>query len=148
MILQLALGTVMMTLTLLAIGVGFWAIELWLARSRDWLVRPPHRPRLLAALGVLGAWVIAEMTVAVWAWALLFLALGLFDHVEPAVYFALVVFTTLGFGDIILGHDEWRLLSGLAAANGLLSFGVMTALLVEGVRGIRVDQMAADEARR
>ena len=50
-----------------------------------------------------------------------------------AVYFALVSFTTAGFGDITLGPD-WRLLSGLTTANGFLMFGWSTAYMVELMR--------------
>ena len=60
-------------------------------------------------------------------------SLGAFDALEPAVYFALVSFTTAGFGDITLGPD-WRLLSGLTAANGFLMFGWSTAYMVELMR--------------
>lgn len=147
MMLQLAIGSGLILATVAAIGLGFWLVELWIARSRFWLRRRPHPPRLLAALAVFSLWVVGEMTLSIWLWALVFLGLGLFDAPEPAVYFALVAFTTLGFGDILL-PEEWRLLGGLASANGLLNFGVLTALLVEGVRGIRIDQMAADQERR
>ena len=40
----------------------------------------------------------------------------MFHALEPALYFSLVSFSTLGFGDIIL-DEKWRLLSGLTAAN-------------------------------
>lgn len=36
--------------------------------------------------------------------------------------------------------EEWRLMGGLAAANGLLNIGVMTALLVEALRDVRLMQ--------
>ena len=147
MALQLLIGTILILATVAAVGAGFWLVELWIARARGWLVRRPHRPRLFAVLAVLATWVVGEMTIAVWLWALVFYGLDLFDGLEPAVYFALVSFTTLGFGDILL-PPEWRLLGGLAAANGLLNFGVSTALLVEIVRGIRIDQIAADQARK
>jgi hypothetical protein len=65
-----------------------------------------------------------------------FRALGLFPTMEEAVYFSLVAFTTLGFGDVLLPR-EWRLLAGLSAANGLLYFGLMTAMLVEAMRSLR-----------
>jgi hypothetical protein len=42
----------------------------------------------------------------------------------------MVSFTTLGFGDVTLPHD-WRLLSGIIAANGLILFGLNTAFLIE-----------------
>ncbi|MEM9736953.1 MAG: ion channel, partial [Pseudomonadota bacterium] len=52
-----------------------------------------------------------------------------------ALYFSVVAFTTLGFGDVLL-PQEWRLLAGLSAANGLLIFGVSTAFLVEVFRRV------------
>ncbi|MEM9031767.1 MAG: ion channel, partial [Pseudomonadota bacterium] len=76
---------------------------------------------------------------AVMIWAIAFWVLGLFATFEAAVYFSLVAFTTLGFGDVLL-DQEWRLLSGLSAANGLLLFGLMTAILVETVRSTRLGQ--------
>jgi hypothetical protein len=72
-------------------------------------------------------------TVNVWIWALVYIAVGAFSEMEPALYFSIVSFTTVGFGDVILNPD-WRLLSGLTAANGFLTFGWSTAYMVELVR--------------
>ena len=79
------------------------------------------------------------IAAAVWLWTVAFHRLGVFANVEEATYFALVSFTTLGFGDILLPL-EWRLLGGVAAANGLLLFGLLTAILVETIRGVRLNQ--------
>jgi hypothetical protein len=77
--------------------------------------------------------VMSVQTVNVWVWSLAFYFTGVFQSLEPSLYFTLVSFSTLGFGDIVL-DEKWRLLSGLTAANGLLSFGWSTAYLVELVR--------------
>lgn len=82
--------------------------------------------------------------MAVWAWALMMLALGIFQTLELSVYFALVAFTTLGFGDILL-PIEWRLLGGMAALNGLLNIGLVTAAMIETLRQLRLQQMAIME---
>ena len=79
------------------------------------------------------------MTVSVWLWAISLYWLDIFTTLEASVYFALVAFTTLGFGDILL-PQEWRLLGGMAAANGLLTFGLLTAILVEILRDTRARQ--------
>ena len=71
--------------------------------------------------------------INVWIWALLFRLIGAFDQMEPSLYFSLTSYTTLGFGDLTLGPD-WRVLSGLTAASGLLNFGWSTAYMVELVR--------------
>ena len=78
-------------------------------------------------------YVLLVATVNVWLWALAFILVGAFHALEPALYFSLVAFTTVGFGDITLGVD-WRLLSGLAAANGFIAFGWSAAYMVELVR--------------
>ena len=56
-----------------------------------------------------------------------------------AVHFSLAAFTTLGLGDLVPAR-EWRLLAGMEAANGLLNFGLLTALLIEALRQIRLGQ--------
>jgi len=40
-----------------------------------------------------------------------------------------VTFTTLGYGDITLPEQEWRMLSGIEALNGILLVGWTTAFL-------------------
>ena len=84
-------------------------------------------------------WALLIMMASVWIWAIALWFLGTFVTLEASVYFALVSFTTLGFGDILLPM-EWRLLGGLAAANGLMVFGLLTAMLVETLRETRQRQ--------
>jgi hypothetical protein len=71
----------------------------------------------------------------IWLWALVYLGLGEFDRLEPALYFSTVVFTTLGFGDIVVSPD-WRLMASCEAASGLLLFGLSTAFLFEVLREV------------
>jgi hypothetical protein len=142
MFVQLALGTVLLLASIFIAGLSFWAMEGMIVRMHPWLTREPHRIKLMLVLCVAATWVMVQMTAGVWIWAMSLLALGVFDAMEPAVYFSLVAFTTLGFGDILLPM-EWRLLGGLAAANGLLNIGMVTALLVEALRQVRLQQLAS-----
>ena len=115
-------------------------MEVVFVRQRVWLARPPHRPKLILVLIVAAIWILAQIMAGVWMWAFAMMGLGIFDSLELSVYFSLVAFTTLGFGDILL-PEEWRLLGGMAAANGLLNFGLVTAILVEALRQIRTHQI-------
>ncbi|MEM6413278.1 MAG: potassium channel family protein [Pseudomonadota bacterium] len=72
----------------------------------------------------------AAHAIEIWMWARTLIYIDAFDGLEPALYFAAVSYTTLGFGDILL-ETPWRLLSGAAAANGLLLFGLSAAFMVE-----------------
>lgn len=140
MFIQIAIGTFLMLVTVLLSGLAYWALEILLTRSHPWLMREPHRPKLALVLSVTVVWVLGAVTVGVWIWALALRALGIFVTLEESVYFSLVAFTTLGFGDILLPH-QWRLLGGMAAANGLLSMGLLTAMLVEVLRHVRLGQI-------
>lgn len=65
-------------------------------------------------------------------WALLFLALGEFSDYSTALYHSAVNFTTLGYGDVVMS-PRFRLLGALEAANGILMFGVSTAMMTAAV---------------
>jgi hypothetical protein len=144
---QIALGTMLMLTSILVSGLAFWALEVLLVRSHPWLTREPHRPKLALVLSITVVWVLGMVTAGVWIWALALWALGIFVTIEASVYFSLVAFTTLGFGDILLPQD-WRLLGGMAAANGLLSMGLLTAMLVEVLRHVRLSQIEGKKQKR
>ena len=133
MLTQLAIGTLVVIVNVIVQAEMFSAF----AGKFETIVlslRPIFRRFANTAAIVMGAlFVMLVQTVNVWIWAVVFYLAGAFSEFEPALYFSLVSFTTVGFGDIILGH-EWRLLSGLTAAAGFLSFGWSTAYMVELVR--------------
>jgi len=136
MFVQLLIGAGLIVATTIVAGLGFLVIETVQARFHGWLIRPPHALKMLILLCTSVIWFLLIVSVAVWIWGLAFLAIGLFDATEEAIYFAIVSFTTLGFGDILLPKD-WRLLSGMASINGLLMIGLQTAMLIEILRRVR-----------
>lgn len=139
MLTQLALGSLLTLATIVIAALSWWALESILLRLHNWSITPPHGPKLMAVLSLSLIWTLGMMTLAVWVWAFALYVLEIFVIFESSVYFALVAFTTLGFGDVLL-PQEWRLLGGMAAANGLLMFGLLTAILVEILRNTRQRQ--------
>lgn len=73
--------------------------------------------------------VFAIHTVEIWLYAVFYTLVGALADFESALYFATVVFASLGFGDIVLGR-EWRLVSAIEAANGVILFAWSTAFLL------------------
>ena len=71
----------------------------------------------------------ATAVLQVMLWALLYELGGALDSFSEALYFSLVAFTSLGYGDVTVGVD-WRLVAGCQALSGLLLVGWSTALLV------------------
>jgi hypothetical protein len=61
-------------------------------------------------------------------WAVLFVICGEFSDFRTAYYHSAVNYTSLGYGDIIMS-PAWRLLGPLETADGMLLFGVSTAMI-------------------
>mgnify|MGYP001438223891 CR=1 FL=1 len=144
MLLQIAVGTGLLLLNVLVMAIAALVLETAFRTAHPWLIAPPQRPKLLLMLVGVGLWVLAVLTVGVWIWAVALRGVGAFATMEEAVYFSLVAFSTLGLGDVV-PPPEWRILSAMAAVNGFLSFGLLTALLVEALRQVRLAQL---ETRR
>ena len=68
-------------------------------------------------------------------WAGLFMLLDQFDDFSTAFYHSCVNFVTLGYGDIVM-DARWRLLGPLEGANGILMFGVSTAVMTAAVMDV------------
>lgn len=98
-------------------GIGLRA---WLRRTRVcWIVSI-----------IITMFVAAVLEALVWAVA--YLALGAIKGLEQAIYFSMVTFTTLGYGEIVL-DERWRLLASFEAANGIILFGWSTAVVMAAV---------------
>lgn len=90
--------------------------------------------RQFAALMLL---LMAGNLLQILVWALLYMLLAVFPDAETALYFSGVTFTSLGYGDVVLSPD-YRLLAPIQAANGLIMFGISTALLYAAVQSVIV----------
>ena len=142
MFIQIFVGSCLMLLSILVAGISFWLMEVMLRRVGPWFMREPHQPKLMLALSLAAIWSLWLVTAGVWIWGIAFRLMGLFPDMEQAVYFALVSFTTLGYGDVLL-PKQWQLLGGMAAANGMLNFGLLIAVLVDALRHVRIGQIEA-----
>ncbi len=71
--------------------------------------------------------------VEVLVWAATYFALNAIQSFDRALYFSMVTFTTLGYGDIVL-DEHWRLLASFESANGIIMFGWTTAIVFAAVR--------------
>jgi hypothetical protein len=71
---------------------------------------------------------LAAHLIEIALWAKVFVICGEFPNFATAYYHSAVNYTTLGYGDLIMS-PHWRLLGPLEAANGMLLFGVSTAMV-------------------
>ena len=136
MIIQLLIGSLIIAITTILHAAFISGGIIGLTRCAEHLSIAPGYCMKTTMLVAATLWLLASHSLGVWIWASMFVLLGAIQGLEPAVYFSLVTFTTLGYGDITLNED-WRVLAALCAANGLLLFGFSTAFLVELMRGLR-----------
>lgn len=132
MLTNILLGTLMMVLTTLVhsifMVVTFYMLEFWATHGST--ERPPARLTVVSGT-ILLLFTAAFVEVAVWAGA--YLAVGAINGLETSLYFSMVTFTTLGYGDVVL-TEQWRLLAAIEAANGIIMFGWSTALVIAVVQ--------------
>ncbi len=133
MFIQLVVGSVLISMTVVIEAAFIGAAVVILEKTGAWLTHGRVTMKLMVSLAALTLWLLAGISVGLWLWAGLFYWLGQFETFELSLYFSVVAATTLGLGDEILSA-RWRLLSGFIAANGLVLFSLSTAFLIEAMR--------------
>ncbi len=78
-------------------------------------------------------------------WAGLFELFGEFSAFATAYYHSAANYTTLGYGDVVMS-PAWSLLGPLEAADGMLLFGVSTALIFAVIQRFVQARFAAHDA--
>ena len=129
LLLILSIGMIGLTVGIHTLGAAIWLKHLGQRFEFYASVKqPPHLFR-----GILSTAIVLLMlhVLEAFLWALLYMLLpaqaGL-KNLHEALYFSLVTFTTLGYGDITI-HVKWQLLTGIEGMVGIVVFGMTTALL-------------------
>ncbi len=128
MLVQLSTGAGLIAATIviqaLFLSTGLQAF-VWVEEHRPMLmIRWPTITTVICILFLLVP-VILDVTL----WAAFYYAMATLPSFEDSLYFSAVTFTTVGYGDIVLGA-EWRQVATFEAMNGWIVFGWMTALIM------------------
>ncbi len=129
---QLLLGIFMIALT---VAVHAVALDVIIRHADNFeravrrVVKTHWKPIVTSSV-VLAVFV--SHTIIIWLWALLYhlMACAPLETFSDALYFAAVVYSTLGFGDIVL-DESCRMLSGIEGANGFILFSWTAAFIFE-----------------
>ncbi len=128
-LLLISIGMISLTVGIHTAGAALWLSSLGKVIAKRHQMNQPTR--LFRSILSTSCVLILLHILEAFLWALLFMALpaqGGLDSLREALYFSMVTFTTLGYGDITLNAD-WRLLAGVEGMVGIVVFGLTTALL-------------------
>ncbi|WP_338548048.1 ion channel [Roseovarius phycicola] len=125
---QIALGSLLLIICgLLHIAIASWLVS-FLISQRPMQTSDRQRGTLGLISLVFGAFALSH-TLQVYIWAAGIWIVGALPGYEASIYFALVTYTTVGYGDVTLGPDH-RIFGAMASVTGILMFGLTTAFLV------------------
>jgi hypothetical protein len=104
-------------------------------------VRRQHQLGLTGArfwrdVGIVASATLLALTahlVEITIWASVFVFCGEFAQFAGAFYHSAMNYTTLGYGDVVM-TPSWKLFGPLEAADGMLMFGVSTAIIVSVIQ--------------
>ena len=118
--------------TVLIHALGTWEAVVYLARV--WSQRKQNQGPLTTEfqmVRVVSVMLLLHLAEA-GTWAGFYRISGLIPELETAIYFSIMSYTTVGYGDVVL-PAPWRLLGPIEAAVGILMFGWSTAIIVAAI---------------
>ncbi len=132
MLVELALSTVMVLVTVILHGAGLLVLGRLLEmrdRSKDHARISPVsiEGALVAVLATVGLLVLHG--IEIWLYAVLYRGIGAIETLRDAVYFSTITYASIGFSDASVS-PEWKLLGALEGINGALLLGWSIAFFV------------------
>jgi len=134
----ISLAIVVVTIIIHGLGSTWWLK--YLLRRHDFESGTFYFNKGLLILSLTAVFFMVLHYVEIAIWATVFLSipdLENISHWEEAIYFSMVTYSTLGYGDVTL-PPVWRVMSGFEAMNGILLFGWSTAMFYAVVQKIMV----------
>jgi Ion channel len=128
LLVPLAIGTAMTLATIFIHAIGLITIVRFVRRERRLGYAGVHFWKDTTIIAAATSVALAAHLIEIAAWALVFVRCGEYRDFAAAFYSSAENYTTLGYGDVVMSA-RWRLLGPLEAADGMLMFGVTTAMI-------------------
>ena len=132
---ELATAAAIVAVCLIIHVAGILFMAGWLLRRREELAQTASTKQFAVLIVTLFAGIMFLHIVQTSLWAIFYYVQGLFSDFETSLYFSMVSFTTLGYGDVLLPR-RWRLLGVIEGFSGVLLCGVSTAFIFAAVNAM------------
>ena len=128
MLTEIAIAVLIVFVCLLLHVAGILVMAEWLLQRRQYFERSRARMHfsilMIALISGIMLLHVAESSM----WATFYCTSELFPDFETSLYFSLVSYTAIGYGDVVLPQN-WRLLGALQGVSGVLLCGLSTAFI-------------------
>jgi voltage-gated potassium channel len=121
-------AAVIVSVCLMVHVAGIMVMAEWLLRRREYFERNATKGHFALLIISLFSGVVSLHLVQTALWALFYYAQGLFSDIETALYFSMVSFATIGYGDVLL-PSRWRVLGVVEGFTGVILVGISTAFI-------------------
>ncbi|WP_395340692.1 ion channel [Ningiella sp. W23] len=139
MLSQILIGSVLIFATVFVQAASISALNAVITRFSLHMTHPISFLKSTILLSFIVLWLVIGLVITCWLWAGLYLYVDALPTLEESLYFSIVTFATLGYGDVVL-NEQWRMLSSITALNGLILLGVNTAYLAQVLSDYRSKQ--------
>jgi hypothetical protein len=145
MLTEISIAAVIVCVCLLVHVAAMLFMADWLLGRREYFLRvATRRHYTLVIIAVFSGIILLHVGEAT-LWALFYYSRNLFKDFESSLYFSLVSFATIGYGDILLPQN-WRLLGAIEGLSGILLCGISTAFIfaiVNAMFQLRIQQQSS-----
>ena len=114
---------------------GILLMAEWLLHRRETFERNATRRQFVMLIIKLFAGILLLHLIQTTLWAVFYYARNLFSDFETSLYFSMVSFTTIGYGDVLLPR-RWRLLGVIEGFSGVVLCGVSTAFIFSVINAL------------
>lgn len=135
MLTEIAIAAAIVSVCLMIHLTGILLMAEWLFQWREALDRSPTRKAFALLIVTLFGGILLLHLIQTGLWAVFYYTQNLFDDFETSLYFSMVSFTTLGYGDVLL-PKRWRLLGVVEGFSGVLLCGISTAFIFAVINGV------------
>ncbi|MBU1345524.1 MAG: two pore domain potassium channel family protein [Alphaproteobacteria bacterium] len=132
MLLELALATLMVLITVILHGAGLLVLGRLMegreqASGRTRISPASIEGAIVAVLAAFGLLILHGLEI--WFYAVVYRGIGAVETMRDAVYFSTITYASIGFSDSVIA-DQWKLLGAIEGINGALLLGWSIAFFV------------------
>jgi voltage-gated potassium channel len=146
MLTEISVAAVIVVVCLLLHVAGILLMAEWLLQHRQYFERSGARIHVSFLMIMLFSGIMLLHVAEAGLWAVFYYSRALFPDFETSLYFSVVSYAAIGYGDVLLPRN-WRLLGAIEGVSGLLLCGISTAFIFAVMNAMFKARMQQQESR-